>query len=348
MIESIEIKNFRCFESLSLKGLARINLLVGKNGSGKTAILESVFLGGGRSPEIVFRIRMWRGYETLQISSDREKYESVWRDLFYKFDQNRVAEISIVSSENKSRSVKISYNKSQAVTLPPGIQAANQFIANPIVFEYNNQDKKVFRLPVQFTPQGMVVGQAPIPGINMAFFASQQPIPVTQFTQQFSELSKAKRQGEIVEGLRSQFPFIEDLSVEVDAGVSSIYASVKTLPQKIPLSLLSSGINRLVCILIALIYTPKGAVVIDEIENGFYYETMGTVWKLISEFASKYDSQVFASTHSLECLQAAAKTLKPEDFTLIQTSRSNGGASAMIAQGSDAAAAIQQDVEVRR
>ena len=42
MFESLKIEHFRGFESLELKELARVNLIVGANNSGKTALLEAI------------------------------------------------------------------------------------------------------------------------------------------------------------------------------------------------------------------------------------------------------------------------------------------------------------------
>jgi hypothetical protein len=44
MIDTIEIKNFRCFDRANLEDLKTVNLVVGRNGSGKTAFLEALFL----------------------------------------------------------------------------------------------------------------------------------------------------------------------------------------------------------------------------------------------------------------------------------------------------------------
>jgi len=44
MISSLEIQGYRGFERFELSGLGRVNLLVGTNNSGKTSILESIFL----------------------------------------------------------------------------------------------------------------------------------------------------------------------------------------------------------------------------------------------------------------------------------------------------------------
>jgi AAA15 family ATPase/GTPase len=44
MLKSLKIENFRCFKSFELQQLGLINLLVGKNNSGKTSVLEALQL----------------------------------------------------------------------------------------------------------------------------------------------------------------------------------------------------------------------------------------------------------------------------------------------------------------
>src|SRR5258708_17317679 len=44
MLTKLEISNYRGFKSYGVTGLARVNLLVGRNNSGKTAILEGLHL----------------------------------------------------------------------------------------------------------------------------------------------------------------------------------------------------------------------------------------------------------------------------------------------------------------
>ena len=55
MIKTLRIQNFRCFQDLSVKDLSPITLFGGRNNSGKSAILEAVFLNFGyRNPNIFF------------------------------------------------------------------------------------------------------------------------------------------------------------------------------------------------------------------------------------------------------------------------------------------------------
>lgn len=44
MLDSLHIKNFRCFEDLTIEPLGRINLIVGKNNTGKSTLLEAMIV----------------------------------------------------------------------------------------------------------------------------------------------------------------------------------------------------------------------------------------------------------------------------------------------------------------
>ena len=56
MFRSFTVKNFRCFQDLTIAPLARVNLIAGKNNVGKTALLEALYLHSGprapRSPQV--------------------------------------------------------------------------------------------------------------------------------------------------------------------------------------------------------------------------------------------------------------------------------------------------------
>ena len=44
LLDSLEIKGYRCFEHLTIEKLGRVNLIVGKNNVGKTALLEALLI----------------------------------------------------------------------------------------------------------------------------------------------------------------------------------------------------------------------------------------------------------------------------------------------------------------
>ena len=52
MLERLHIQNYRVFNDLKIDRLSRLNLIAGKNNSGKTSLLETIFLlAGGGNPK---------------------------------------------------------------------------------------------------------------------------------------------------------------------------------------------------------------------------------------------------------------------------------------------------------
>src|SRR5947208_1271150 len=62
MLTRVEISNYRGFKSYKMEGLAQVNLLVGKNNGGKTALLEGIqFLTSGGDPAVLAEVAERRG-----------------------------------------------------------------------------------------------------------------------------------------------------------------------------------------------------------------------------------------------------------------------------------------------
>ena len=83
-----------------------------------------------------------------------------------------------------------------------------------------------------------------------------------------------------------------------------LFASVKGLGEKLPLVLISAGVSKTVSLLIAAAVSRGGVVVVDEIENGLYFGKMELIWASLVELCKENDTQLFATTHSRECLIA--------------------------------------------
>jgi len=125
----------------------------------------------------------------------------------------------------------------------------------------------------------------------------------------FSDLLKKKKINNIIKSLKFIEPRLTSLSLGMFWSEQVIYADIDE-PQLIPLQVMGDGIVRLLDILLAINQAKFGFVLIDEIENGFHYSIQESVWKAISHAAIENDSQVFATTHSLECVINAHETFK--------------------------------------
>jgi len=360
MIQRLSIKNFRCFEQLNVDGLANINVIVGANASGKTSLLESIFLAAGGTPEIVLRLALWRGLgHAFPMSLHRGSYESIWRDLFFRFEQERAILISLSGEPESSRTLRISYSPSGVLAIPP---AANEKSAAtvdqkmdssaivPIIFEWADATGQKREFQVKITSEGLTLGALPIPALTAFFSSSFTAVSSpSEPASQFSELNKRKHGDQIRQALRSAFPSIADISIEVSRGAYMLHCEVPWIPEKVPLALISTGIQKLIAILLGISSQPKGVVLVDELENGFYYKILPDVWRSLLRFCEIFGVQVFASTHSRECLRAALPTIAANEgkFRLIRMEREKNECIPRIFDGHEFAMAIQQEVEFR-
>ncbi len=356
MIDSLEIENFRGFEKLRLKNFKRINILVGDNGSGKTSFLEAVFLGAGRGPQQGYQFRPLRGLEMTLGAAHTELYRALWEDMFYRYDHDRQIKINLRGSDGDSRSLTLYYNREQQITLPltpkePGATGASGAPSSaeyvPVTFHWRAPGRPDVIITPISTPAGIQMPPAPLSNINVVYVTTHAQTSAKQLADFYSVLSKQNKEAEFVSALKEQFPQITSVSIETDAGTNTLFVSLPWLDRKVPMALVSHGANAITSLLLSIAQTPKGIACVDEIESGLYHARLHKMWEQVATFAEKYETQIFASTHSQECLQAAADALDPDKFTLIQTSRANGMLKAILVDGADVTTGIKHGLEVR-
>jgi AAA15 family ATPase/GTPase len=189
-------------------------------------------------------------------------------------------------------------------------------------------------------------------GLATEFFASSWLLNPQQNAQWFSQLSLENREREVVEAVKKEFaPLITDVQVLslTQFVPGSVYATVPFIQSKIPLSLLSAGVTKFFTVLSAILFRSHGVVLIDEVENGLYYERLPSLWQTILKLARENDTQIFVSTHSYECLQALFPTIEKheEEFMLLRAERNNGASSVLQFEGREFEAALSKRGEVR-
>jgi ABC-type branched-subunit amino acid transport system ATPase component len=357
MLKALKAQNFRCFKEIDLNELRRVNVVVGKNATGKTALLEVVRLALGGTPTVLWVMNQSRAfYANYPQPPSREQFESIWNPYFFDFDPSNPIFTECTDSNGRKATLKVFYDEKKAVTaLPPQQQQSPPIppfsTISPIAFERRDFAGRTSTLYGTVNLQGAyVLDPGPELGPVSEFFPSALAINPQQAAQWFSQLSVQKRTKEIVDAVRGEFePSLEDIEVLSLGQIPTLYANVRYLKEKLPLTLLSSGINRFVALLAGILIRGRGVVLIDEIENGLFYKTLPSLWKYILKFAQENDTQVFASTHSLECVRALVGPMQghEDDFTLLRSERTNGSSSVTLVQGKFLEAAIEQGVEVR-
>lgn len=81
-----------------------------------------------------------------------------------------------------------------------------------------------------------------------------------------------------------------------------------------PLKNFGEGLNRLLIIAMALVSAEDNLLLIDEIDTGLHYSVQKQLWEIVFEFAKKLNTQVFATTHSEDCIKAFYSVSTRDEF----------------------------------
>ncbi|WP_279623855.1 AAA family ATPase [Aeromonas veronii] len=107
MLTDFTISNYKQFSNLKIKKLENINIIGGKNNTGKSSILEAIFTLYDRgSPELTIKQYAWRGIGNILLDKD-----SVWAPIFHNYDLNNQISLVARSEDGKLSKATIKYGK---------------------------------------------------------------------------------------------------------------------------------------------------------------------------------------------------------------------------------------------
>jgi hypothetical protein len=165
----------------------------------------------------------------------------------------------------------------------------------------------------------------------------------------FGELEAAKRQHEILPALQTIEPRLQRLALVPLAAEPIIHADIG-LPRLVPIPFIGDGVRRVLSIVLAIANAPGGVILIDEIENGLHYSVQKQVWQAIAKAARRLGVQVFATTHSWECLVKAHEAFAQDevyDFRWHRLQEVRGEIQAVSHDREMIEAALYNGVEIR-
>lgn len=323
MIKDIDIRNFKCFEQLEVSDCRRVNVIVGDNGAGKTALLEGMFFALASTSELVLRFRQSRGLDGQFRGPVRKIEEAIWRDYFHKVDMTRTISITLRGDGPEARSVFI--ERGVGETLVPLDQSQPSSKASGIAFRWKDHLGNLHEATPEISIGGFKFPETGEDLPDFFFLTSNQTFSSSDNADRFSDMKEDRRR-EFVSFFKKEYPLIQDLFVRSIVGAPAIYAQMEGLEDSLPITAISGGINRMITLLLMIASRKRSVVLIDEIENGIFHTHHEAFWRLLLNFANSYDSQLFITTHSEECLEALAKVIdvKKNDVSLWRATRQRG------------------------
>lgn len=325
MYKSFSIKNYRCFKNLTIEPLAQINLISGKNNVGKTALLEAIFIFSRRHPVVGVIMYALRRLEDYRIDDE------LMSELFRNFHTDKIISLSSEdATNNKKMFLDISLqqrNTSRILLSKNGeiingktfspMEAIIQENSNPIeiLFEYRDDSGENIQQLRAFAEGGEVKfdGLTGLGKPKVSLSLPRNPASPRDIAQALSDLRIKKKHHKIVEILQIVEERLEDVEVLQRLNNSVIYCTLHNRSHLMPLPLMGEGIERLLEIALTISHSKDGIVLIDEIENGLHHSVMPKIWQAIGELAHEFNVQIFATTHSWECIDAAHQAFAARD-----------------------------------
>ncbi len=346
MIEAITVERFRGLQHLEVAGFGRVNLILGKNNCGKTALMEALSIAREPSAatELVFICQQGRN-----PGVPVRDFERFWRPLFWKQDANQGLALRLRFVDGRQASVDL--RKSQAPTLLIDDKSAPGALprSNWTIDVRAEQDGKEFEDKIVSSSAGIQLPSGQSEGllwIRAAAGVSEADIRC------FSSLKQAGRERELTALLR-----------EIDADVAGVELLSPSGTQaelfvrlaqndgpSLPMSMMGEGFQRCFEIGVAAVAGDTSTLFIDEIDNGLHHSALTPVWSWLATISAKRNLQVFATTHSEECIAAASRAFtaaSDDGLRVIRLDRRQDKTVAAVYNRDLVETAIAADVEIR-
>jgi hypothetical protein len=360
MLPSLTIEGFRAFRRLEVPRLGRVNLIVGSNNVGKTSLLEALQLltAGARFPALLDIILENRGEISMERQGSGREIDLL--RVFHRSssgESHRQLRVAAASRELAvSRAWALLDDDGEHLL---GTRAGRyRVVSDPSAPSWNAVE--VLYVGMEGVPPFPLLldGSLDLPTglMDRADRAALKSCHVPAAGLRESESARlwdsVVLQGEedfLIEVLRVIAPDIGRVFF-IEAGEHRV-AFIRRAGQRTaePLHSLGGGMRRLLDLALGLVDARGGLLLVDEIENGIHYSVQPDLWSLVFEAATRLDVQVFATTHSWDCIEAfqQAAAAHPATGELIRLHRSDAGIAATVADEADLAIITRQAIEVR-
>jgi|JI6StandDraft_1071083.scaffolds.fasta_scaffold00329_5 hypothetical protein len=297
MLESLTIKGFRGHKECSFERLARVNLLVGPNNAGKTAVLDAVeLLVRDGHPRTIASLASRRAGEYANAFDYREgdSLPPAVRYLFHGYGDSGKASLELISTGKPARVLTMSWeDRSEDGVYPQA--AAIQILRN-------GKSKETLGVGTHtVAPSSMMRGRERVQFVSPlgATAASLRPL--------WSSIVGNPDEDQVLAALQILDDRLDRVvfSTDIDEDPSpKIFVRLKGVRERVPLSSLGDGMRRMLGIAIRAVKARDGWLVLDEVDSGLHFSAMQRLWRWLITYARESNTQVFATTHSSDCVNA--------------------------------------------
>ena len=339
MLTTLELENYRGFGKYRLTGLDRVNLLVGKNNCGKTSVLEAVhFLVAGGDFAVLADTASQRGEMVPAMREPDEHRRHMYPVVSHFFCGHalkpgayfavrtcnslgsitvRVVNVADLYEQGKQKWLfahpEVLFEEEAGTGTGTGANLA-------ICVEGGRFLPEESAFPV--TEEGAILPDV-LQRYRRSLLRETDDVEPTQFItpdsleprsmgEMWNKVIADARESEVIEAMKILAPGLENIfflsgeSAYRFGGRGGVLAAFKGTRRREPLGSYGGGMRRLLALSLSLVRSEGGVLLVDEIDTGLHYSIMGDMWRLVTEAARRSNVQVFATTHSSDCVRGVA------------------------------------------
>ena len=357
-LESFRAVHYRGIDGVHLERLAGVNLITGPNGAGKTSLAEAIWLFNGRfAPTLPWNAhvqrsgrsvvdplaRLARGGEVELAGTERGALHQ-WKAAF-----ERVPTVggpaTVDADERVAPSARPPAANGPTWSVPPqgrirvwldGDEAGG---GHGILAEAPGEG--AFIMPAIDRPANHRPAVMHLPSLSNDMD--------DETIRRFSALVAQGSKDYVKSTLRLLLPLLADVEVITDHNGKPFILATTTEDERLPLQALGGGMTRLFRLFVAFHDFKGGIVLIDEIENGLHYLVLPKLWRQVQAMTGELHVQLFATTHSQECIDAALDTFsdKPGQLAVHALTRHGDSVRAVTYSGETLEAARDINLDLR-
>jgi len=336
----LSVDAFRGLRNVRLERLSRINLLVGNNNAGKTSILEAIaILQNPFSP--IEWLNVVRARETRSVSPFSDQLSIIdalkWMfpmhmgDVWGELDPNPIRLGSRAS--NAIDQLDITCEVVRGVLDPDQIRRVMPFRERKDAESLEDHGLLLkaaaslgqgMLMPVEFAYDWTIWSLLGLrsdprrerPRENVQFLAPYAHRNSTANLRRLTEASKTGARQDVDALLRDLDSRI--VGVEIITSEDGRYPKIAIRMRNgalMPQGVLGDGVRRALSIALALRSAANGLLLIDEIEAALHVSALDRVYRWLDEAVSSFSVQVFATTHSLEAIDAIIRSTSPDSHS---------------------------------
>src|SRR5260370_4815245 len=317
-----------------MREVGRVSLSVGTNNRGKTWVLEALFLlaSVNEPRSALWRVVSRRG-ERLYLDTPPRQAEIEFdvSHLFHNHEMKVGTSFSIATkNKSSSRSVKFEIQERK---LDERHKTTEETGPQPIflVITQTSSYGPPIHPPglLQLTRRGGLRSEAlesprrvqrslSAPDASTVQFISTESLSMDELLVMWNQITLTEAEQRVVGAIKFLEPKVQRIAPIVGTppfyytGRGGFVVKLSNIEQPIPIGSLGDGTWRMLALAIALSRAKDGILLVDEIDTGLHYTMMADMWRLISETAKVLNVQVFATTHSYDCVHSLAAICRSE------------------------------------